>query len=71
VINNDVVYDFFFFFLNRTSLAHHYGETDTGRYVDQVEKSAETTDFDPHYCDDNSSGPSASDCGLADLMALF
>ncbi|XP_046451823.1 uncharacterized protein LOC124199888 [Daphnia pulex] len=54
-----------------TSLAHHFGEIDTARYVDQVEKSAETTDFDPHYCDDDSSGPSASDCGLADLMALF
>ncbi len=59
-----------FFFLNRTSLAHHYGQRDTARYVDQVEKNAETTDSDPH-CDGDSTGPSASDCGLVDLMALF
>jgi hypothetical protein len=58
--------------LNRTSLAHHYGAEDTARYVDQVEKSAtvEVLEFDPR-CDNNNNGPSASDCGLADLMALF
>ncbi|XP_057375438.1 uncharacterized protein LOC130696368 [Daphnia carinata] len=55
-----------------TSLAHHYGQEDTARYVDQVENDVVQEKFDSNQdCDYNSNGPSESDCGLSDLMALF
>ncbi|KZS21883.1 Uncharacterized protein APZ42_011005 [Daphnia magna] len=55
-----------------TSLAHHYGQEGTARYVDQVENDAAQDKFDSNQdCDYNRNGPSESDCGLTDLMALF